>query len=350
MEKKKIVFLYTELATYFLACVEELLKQPCLEVHIVRWPLNKVAPFHFKFGENLKIYNRNDYRTVNELRKLVSDIGPDIIYSSGWMDKGYLKICKAYKKEIPVIVGFDNQWKGTLRQQIARFISPFRILSSFSHCWIPGSPQMDFAIRLGFKKENIFTGFYCCDYNFFHDLYISYKTLKQNKYPKRFIYIGRYVENKGINDLWTAFIELQKESSSDWELWCLGTGEIKPVDHPKIKHFGFVQPADLPAYIKETGVFVLPSHFEPWGVVVHEFAAAGFPLVCSDEVGARSAFVENNFNGYIYKSGDIAALKKVLGTIIDSDQEKLLQMSENSVKKAKQNTPEIWTKKIISLL
>ncbi|MCX6297145.1 MAG: glycosyltransferase, partial [Bacteroidetes bacterium] len=100
----------------------------------------------------------------------------------------------------------------------------------------------------------------------------------------------------------------------------------------------------------ETGVFVLPSHFEPWGVVIHEFASSGFPIICSDKVGAKTAFVENNYNGYIYESGNIKALKAVLLKMILASPEKLLEMGEKSVEKAKQITPEIWAQQIITII
>lgn len=350
MEKKQIIFLYSELATYFLACIEKLLQEPNVNVHIVRWTVNKEAPFHFKFPENLKIYNRNDYNSEKSLKKLIDDINPCIIYSSGWMDKGYLKICKKYKNKIPVIVGFDNQWKGSLKQRIATLVSPFRILNHFSHCWVPGDLQVEYALRLGFKKENILRGFYCCDFNLFFSQYIANKESKQQHFPKRFIYVGRYVEHKGVKDLWNAFVELQNEYSNNWELWCIGAGDVELIDHPKIKHFGFVQPKDLPEYIKNTGVFVLPSHFEPWGVVVHEFAAAGFPIICSDAVGARIEFVEQNVNGYIYKAGDVSQLKNILKNIIRTTDKELLQMADRSVEKAKLNTPEIWANRLKGMI
>jgi glycosyltransferase involved in cell wall biosynthesis len=349
MEKKKIVFLYSELATYFLACIQKLLIHPKIEVHIMHWEVNKEAPFSFSFSPDLHIYKRSDYSNEG-LMMIIKEIDPAIIYVSGWMDSGYLQVCKNFKKKIPVIVGFDNQWKGTIKQQIARLVSPFKILNHFTHCWIPGKPQEKFALYLGFKKENILTGFYSCDYDLFHSQYLKNKNEKQKKFPKRFIYVGRYLEHKGIQDLWTAFIELQNESPNEWELWCLGTGELKPIEHPRIKHFGFVQPVDLPQYIEETGVFVLPSHFEPWGVVVHEFVSAGFPVVCSNEVGAGTAFVENNYNGYIYNAGDIQSLKNILKTIISSSQDKLFQMAENSVRKSDLITPEKWSKQLMSLL
>ncbi len=350
MEKKKIVFLYSELATYFLACIEKLAQQPNVEIHIVRWPVNKEAPFDFLLPGSVKIYNRKDYEKEEQLIGLIKTIGPAIIYSSGWMDKGYLKVCKLYRSAIPVIVGFDNQWKGSLKQWIATFISPFKILNHFSHCWVPGSLQYEYALRLGFSKKHILSGFYSCDFDFFYTEYIKNKVSKRRHFPKKFIYVGRYVSHKGITDLWKAFVELQSERPNSWELWCLGTGDIKPVEHPQIKHFGFVQPAALKEFISNTGIFVLPSHEEPWGVVIHEFAAAGFPIICSDEVGARTTFVENNINGYIYASGNVGALKSAMTAIINSSEEKLNEMSQESVRKGKLITPETWTKQLISLL
>jgi len=349
MEKKQIVFLYSELASYFLACIEELLNREDVDVYIVRWSVNKEAPFDFYFHSNLKVYNRNDF-SFDKLEKLVAEINPSLIYCSGWMDNDYLKICKKYKKNIPVVVGFDNQWKATIKQWIATVVSPFRILNHFTHCWVPGDLQYNYATKLGFKKQNILTGFYSCDFNFFHNLYQKNKETKKVSFPKKFIYVGRYYEFKGIKNLWKAFIELQNETPNEWELWCLGTGDIEPIKHPKIKHFGFVQPKDMPEFIRQTGIFVLPSHFEPWGVVVHEFAASGFPIICSDEVGARTAFVENNKNGYIYKSGDVEQLKSIMKTVMNKSKEELFSMAEHSVDKANQLTPEKWVTTLLSIL
>lgn len=350
MEKKRIVFLYTEIAAYFLACIEKLALYPNVQITLVRWPVNKEAPFDFTFSQSIVFYTRTDFNSDENLIELIDKLNPSVIYCSGWLDKGYLKVCKKYKNKIPVIVGFDNQWVGTLKQQIARIVSPFKILNHFSHCWLPGILQEEYAKKLGFKKEQILTGFYSCDFDFFHKQYLANKEEKEKSFPKRFIYVGRYYEFKGISNLWTAFIELQTEFPNDWELWCLGNGDISPVVHPKIKHFGFVQPAELNSYIKNTGVFVLPSFFEPWGVVVHEFAASGFPIICSDKVGARTTFVENNFNGYIYKSESIAELKNSMKKIVLAEESVLNLMADRSVEKAKNITPEIWSQQLMKLI
>src|SRR4051812_28394198 len=103
-EKKQIVFLYTELAEYFLSCVKNLSERNSCEIHIVRWPVNKEAPFDFKSSEKIKIYDKENY-PADKVIQLVNEINPDLIYCSGWIDKDYLKICKKYKEKIPVIVG-----------------------------------------------------------------------------------------------------------------------------------------------------------------------------------------------------------------------------------------------------
>lgn len=345
----KILFLYTELAGYFLSCIEALTQKNEVEIHIVKWSVNKEAPFVFNFPEKVKVHEKNNF-PLNELKKLVREISPDLIYCSGWMDKDYIKICKEYKRKIPVIVGFDSQWKGTVKQRMAVIASSILIKNHFSHCWVPGQRQIDFGERLGFKKQNIYTGFYSADFSFFNKFYLKNHESKKRNFPKRFIYAGRYYDFKGVKDLWKAFIELQNESPNAWELWCLGTGDIAPVQHPKIKHFGFVQPKEMDKYIAATGVFILPSRVEPWGVVVHEFAAAGFPLICSHEVGAADAFLIEKENGFIFKAKNVEELKSSMHKMISLPDEKLFAMGEKSNILAQQITPDKWANTLMSIL
>ena len=84
--------------------------------------------------------------------------------------------------------------------------------------------------------------------------------------------------------------------------------------------------------------------------MLHEFAAAGFPIICSDEVGARTAFVENNINGSIYPAENITALKDSMRAMINLSEEALNVMSQESVKKALAITPDKWAKQLMSLL
>ncbi len=352
MQKKyKVVFLYTELATYFLSCIEELLKSNEVEIHLFRWPLNKEAPFDFKFHPDIKVFDRTDFKR-GRLQKVLENIQPDLIYCSGWMDRGYKKVCKKYKNKIPVIVGIDNQWKGGTKQKLGVLLSKFLVRKYFNKVWVPGESQKLFARKLGYADKDILVGFYSADTNFFNKYYEEFKELKKSNFPKRFIFVGRYLAFKGIYEMWDSFIELQNESPNEWELWCLGTGAEyeKRKEHEKIKHFGFVQPEEIPNFIRDTGVFVLPSTFEPWGVVIHEFAASGFPIITTEKVGSGSQFVKSGENGFIVEASNKIQLKEAFKEMMESSSEKLNKMAEKSHELAQQITPQKWAKQLSELL
>jgi glycosyltransferase involved in cell wall biosynthesis len=341
-----VLFLYTELADYFLKCCNELAKSA--NVHIVRWPVNKEAPFEFEYSANLKIYDKKAY-SLQELQKLVAGINPNIIICSGWIDRDYLKTVKSYFRKIPTVLACDTHWNGSLKQYLAMVLSRFFLLNTFSHSWVPGNPQYRYVKKLGFKEKNIHRGFYCCDLSKFNRLYENQSLNKQNKFPRRFIYTGRYYEFKGVQDLWKAFIQAQTEEANDWELWCLGTGDIEPVIHHGIRHFGFVQPKDLDPILAECGVFVLPSHFEPWGVVVQEYAAAGFPLILSTAVGARETFQQEGENGFSFMTGNPDALKEALKKVMKLSDKELFLMAGKSHELAGRITPQQWASTVLEI-
>jgi glycosyltransferase involved in cell wall biosynthesis len=338
-----VLFLYTEIADYFIKCCETLSKNN--EVHIIRWPVNKEAPFVFSFSEKLKVYDKNKFNFI-ELEQLIKKIDPQIIICSGWIDKDYLKLTKPYYNKIPTVLTCDTHWTGSLKQHLATVLSRFFLLNTFTFAWVPGNSQELYVNKLGFIKTKIKKEFYCCDLEKFNAIYLDQKETKKKAFPKRFLYVGRYYDFKGITDLWEAFIQLQDEIPNEWELYCLGSGDIQPREHDKIKHFGFVQPKDLAAITKECGVFVLPSRFEPWGVVVQEYAASGFPIITSSAVGAKEAFLTDNKNGYSFEPKNIDQLKQILKKIITLNNEELLRMSESSHLMAQKINPENWCRTI----
>ncbi len=78
---------------------------------------------------------------------------------------------------------------------------------------------------------------------------------------------------------------------------------------------GFVNQGDLPPYYHAADILVLPSSYEPWGLVVNEAMAAGVIPVVSDRVGAAPDLVDGV--GEIYPGGDVAALAAALDRALD---------------------------------
>lgn len=342
----KILVLYEELALYLINGFNVLAEKNNCEILIISKKINSVAPFKFNnLHKNITVKER-EFFSNKELLHLSKKFNPDFIFLGGWVYKPYLKILKTLR--VKTVIAFDNQWQGTLRQKLGCLYFKLTLKKFVSAAFVAGQKQYEFARHLGFNADNISMGLYCCDYDYFSS-FSKLKTGDGSVIPKRFLFVGRYAKEKGIEDLWSAFIDLQNQNPSEWELWCLGKGDVKPVQHPKIRHFGFLQPSEMAEIIKNTGVFVLPSTFEPWGVVMHEYASAGFPILCSDKVGARDMFLGDNINGFVFKAGNNAQLKEKLNKFTNMPDVELCGMAQKSFNLASKLTPQIWAEKLLKI-
>jgi glycosyltransferase involved in cell wall biosynthesis len=95
----------------------------------------------------------------------------------------------------------------------------------------------------------------------------------------------------------------------------------------RVRFLGFVNQSVLPEVYTASDVFVLPSQYEPFGLVVNEAMLCQCPVVVSDRVGARFDLVREGETGYIFPSGDIEALAKLLQQAL-KDRGRLREMGE----------------------
>ncbi len=349
MKPTKILILYSEIAGYTLSCLETLVHvHPNVEVHLVRWPVNAEAPFAFDFGDSLKQYLRTDFKD-DSLLELSKGISPDLILCSGWIDKAYLAVCKHWRDQIPVVLTMDNKWTGSLKQQIACMFSAMLVRKYFNACWVPGEQQKVFALKLGFVNAQIRIGFYSCDLASYNMVYSSSHSLKMKTYPKAFIYAGRFYNFKGVNELWEAF-RLFRQENTQWKLVCIGNGDQAPPTVDGLECMKFMQPEELRVLMERTGVFIMPSKVEPWGVVAHEFAAAGFPLLLSNAVGSSTAFLRNNINGFSFEAGSVIEILSAMRKVATLTKEQLVQMGVESHALAQQISPAQWSSVLMSFL
>lgn len=347
--RPNIVFLYTEVADYFLAGVKNLSKHA--NILIIRWSVNQEAPFEIDEDCPFTMLSKDETGGDNKLLTTVKDFQPDLIICSGWMDKDYIKLCKSLK-DVKQIIAFDNHWTGNIKQRLASTVARKTVLKTFNGAWVPGKPQVEFAKKLGFKPKHIHKGFYCANTELFK---MNSKEAREKKWkeglPKRFLYVGRYVEHKGIFEMWKAFKEVH-QLHPDWELWCVGTGESydQRIEGEGIKHFGFVQPKDFKEIINETGAFILPSHFEPWGVVVHEYAVSGYPLLLCDAVGSATEFLTPNANGFLFESGSKEGIKNAMLKYISLHPDKKIKQSKLAHKQGCSYATSDWSQKLLSFI
>jgi glycosyltransferase involved in cell wall biosynthesis len=340
---KRILVLYKELAGYFIACLDELCLNYGVQADVIAYPVNADAPFEFSHSEHIKISSRLTV-TNQELQRMVEADNYDLIFTGGWFDKGYLAALK--HRKCPALLGFDNAWNGSVKQQLSTLYGRAFIRPLFEYAFVPGSRQAHFARRLGFPEKKIIRGAYSCDVPVFAGV------VRQPQHKHRLIYAGRYSPEKFVIELWQTFHELAEKEFPNWELHSIGTGPLwnERFQSSHIVHHGFMQPASLLSFISSGSAFVLPSTFEPWGVAVHEFAAAGFPLILSDAVGAAEAFLEPTKNGFLFHSGNSHSLENALRQMMSQSTAQLVAMGNHSHVLARNITPATWAESVAGMM
>ncbi|MEA5099161.1 MAG: glycosyltransferase family 4 protein [Bacteroidales bacterium] len=349
----KILYLYSEIMGYQMPILKQYVEKYNAEVHVIHWDHKKLTPYVPPIIENVLFYSRSKYNT-KELVKFVSKLNPDIIYISGWMDKSYLAaVFQIRKRGIPVVTMFDDIWFKTLRQKIASLFFPYIKKYFFSHAWVAGPYQYEYAKRLGFKNTEIIHNSLSADLNLFNEVYERNINNKVKNIPHSFLYVGRFEDIKGVDILVKAWDNLKKsELTKDWELTIIGNGSLKnQLSHySSVQILDFMQPEQLREKIGEYGCFVLPSRKEQWSLVLHEFSAAGMPIICSDICGAAPYFVIPGFNGYTFRKCDVCDLQEKMLKIINLTDQQLLDMSFNSHNIGQKISPEISAASFMSIL
>jgi glycosyltransferase involved in cell wall biosynthesis len=86
----------------------------------------------------------------------------------------------------------------------------------------------------------------------------------------------------------------------------------------RVRFLGFLNQSELPAVYKAADLMVLPSEYEPFGLVVNEASCCGCPVAASDHVGASTDLIAPVNPDFIFPCGDVPALTELLrGALAD---------------------------------
>ena len=90
---------------------------------------------------------------------------------------------------------------------------------------------------------------------------------------------------------------------------------------------------DKPAFFSGIDVFCLPSHHEPFGIVLIEAMAQALPIVATDSEGP-SEIVHDGIDGALVPRGDAERLAEALGAML-ADPERAAQLGANAYRQAR---------------
>jgi len=151
-----------------------------------------------------------------------------------------------------------------------------------------------------------------------------------------FIFVGRLVTDKGINELVEVFNELCSDLKSI-KLLLVGPfeDELDPLSektkllissHDKIISVGYQN--DVRPFFAISNSLVFPSYREGFPNVVMQSGAMGLPSIVTDINGCNE-IIQTDYNGIIVPSKDIDSLKMAMSRIFQ-DKELYLKCSEKS--------------------
>ena len=141
---------------------------------------------------------------------------------------------------------------------------------------------------------------------------------------------GRFAPQKGYDLLLPAFASLPAEK---FQLYLGGYGQDEQLiqdlakDLPHVKLIGAIE--DVPAFLADCDAIVIPSRWEPWGLVCLEAKAAGKPIVAfavdglSEQVMADGKMGRWGFEigncGVLVPANNIEQLNKAIASLPQQD-------------------------------
>ncbi len=343
----KFLFLYAEVTGYLMGCLRALRAQP--QVSEIRVYQNLKQPqndFRIQDEPGIQFCSAIS-RSASELWAEIAHYQPDAVYVSGWMFPKYYQLARKLRAQGAVLIlGSDTPWEGTFRQRLGALSSPFWLASGYDYMWVPGDSQYLFARRLGFEPKQIYKGLYSADTAVFFP-----EEKPVEKPIQTLLSVGSFVPRKGMRVLVEAFRNLQEEGLSGWELHLVGGGPRKDLLEagPGIRVTPFVQPDAIPEIFASAAVFALASLREPWGVVVHEAACAGLPLLLSGKVGAAADLLEEGKNGLLFDPHSPEDLSQKMAQLLTAPAATLAQMGAHSRKLAQKFSPQRWAETFLQM-
>ena len=139
---------------------------------------------------------------------------------------------------------------------------------------------------------------------------------------KRFLAIGRLVEQKGFDLLLRAFAQFS-EAVDDWSLTIVGEGKLQWQLHSMVQSLGLEQRVtirpfgDSPLdYYRSSDVFVLSSRWEGFPCVLCEAMSCALAPIAFDCPTGPAELIEHELSGLLIPPGDWKALARAMKRLV----------------------------------
>ena len=285
----------------------------------------------------------------DDSRSIVDVIGemPEIIVCGGWGVPSFWRWLKEVRAASgKAIVCTDEPYRGRGWREIVRKIR-FEILlrKNIDMMFVAGrGGELKFVDYYGMSANRVVSGMYAGDPGLFYD---GMPILER---PKRFVYVGHWDMNKNVLRMCRAFDKVRQPG---WTLEVYGGGpleaELRKFEREYIHIHGYVNADQLGPIYREARCFVLGSHAEQWGVVVHEACMSGCMLLLSDHVGSRFDFAKRE-NSVLFDPGSEDDFARGFSEVMQKTDMEYVTAQRTSVELGKKFSPQIFAANLTQMI
>lgn len=268
-------------------------------------------------------------------------------------------ICLCKILNIPYVINCDGVILTSKDNIVKKWVKTFLIKTAAAHL-ASGKHAREYFTKYGAKEETI----HIHTFSSINETDILKKVpTKQEKYDirrklnlpvdcKLAIAVGRFIPLKRYDEL----IRAWKQMPSNYYLLLIGGGSEqdhyeKTVQELQLSNI-IIEPfhpmQELFQYYKASDVFVHPTSYDVWGLVVNEAMACGLPVVVSDKCVAGVELIEKGENGFIVPMGNDDMMVDWIRHIFEND-DVSNKMSQKSLETIRPYTIDNMAKKHVEV-
>ena len=97
----------------------------------------------------------------------------------------------------------------------------------------------------------------------------------------------------------------------------------------------FEPPERIKQYMRCADLFVFPTRYDIWGLVINEAMAAGLPIITTDQCVSGIELVENEKNGLLVHADNVEELTQGTLQMLSRAEDELMEIGKNNLGKMK---------------
>lgn len=165
------------------------------------------------------------------------------------------------------------------------------------------------------------------------------------KTEKVIVGVGQLIDRKGWDILLASACDIKAD------IYIIGEGKLRQQFEMLIKEnnlknvhlVGFLSCEETTKYYQAADIFVLPTRYDVWGLVINEALANGLPVITTQNCIAGKELIKDDKNGYLVSADDEKELYLKINTLL-LDEELRKHMCINALNSIKEYTIENMVK------